>query len=182
MDNKPLVFLDIETTGMSPLNSRILEIGAIRVENNKITNTFKQLLTPKSPVPWFITKLTGITNEMVWDAPEFRSIADDLELFLDDAIFVAHNVNFDYSFIEMEFNKINRKFNMSKLCTVKLSRQLYPKQYRHNLDSIIRAHKIKVASRHRALDDALVLYEFYKIALRDHGQKTVNTCNKLLIN
>ncbi len=162
------------------MNSRVLEIGAIRVEDGEVTRTYKELLSPEMPVPWYITKLTGITNEMVWDSPSFTAIAHELELLLSDAIFIAHNVSFDYSFIKMEFEKLNRNFNMDRLCTVKLSRSLYPKQIKHSLDAIIKAHDIKVASRHRALDDAKVLYDFFNIAFAEHGLKAFAAMNRNL--
>ncbi len=179
MTHRPLVFLDIETTGGTPLNSRVLEIGALRMENNTIVDTFSQLIQPEQQVPWWITKLTGITDEMVWDAPTFQGVASSLELFLSDAIFVAHNVNFDYGFIKAEFERIGGSFTMDRLCTVKLSRALYPKQKRHNLDSVIEAHNIQVESRHRALDDAKVMVEFFKKSLQEHGLNTYAAIDKL---
>jgi DNA polymerase III epsilon subunit-like protein len=94
MTHKPLVFLDIETTGGSPYDSRITEIGALRVEDGEVVGTFSQLLNPEQKVPWFITNLTGITDDMLWDQPLFAGVSDDLEYFLRDSIFVAHNVNF----------------------------------------------------------------------------------------
>ena len=118
---------------MSARHSRITEIGALRVEDNKIVGTFKQLINPEERVPSFITGLTGITNEMLWDAPTFRGIADDLELFLDGALFIAHNVSFDYNFIKMEFERIGYTFNMDRACSAKLSRKLYPEHRSHAL-------------------------------------------------
>src|SRR5882757_4236946 len=165
MTHKPFVFLDIETTGGSPLSSRITEIGAVRVEDDKVVGTFNELVNPEQHVPSFITKMTGISDDMLWDAPLFRGIADDLELFLDGAIFVAHNVNFDYSFIKAAYGEIGARFNMDRLCTARLSRRLYPDQPRHNLDTIIERHGFVVKDRHRALDDAKVLFDFYQKAL-----------------
>src|SRR6476661_8093296 len=130
MQQRPLVFLDIETTGGSPLTSRITEIGALRVEEGKVVGKFNQLINPEQHVPSFITKLTGISDDMLWEAPLFRHIASDLELFLNDAIFIAHNVNFDYSFIKAAFTEIGSKFDSDRMCTAKLSRRLYPDQMR----------------------------------------------------
>jgi DNA polymerase-3 subunit epsilon len=181
MLDKPFVFLDIETTGGSPNYSRITEIGAIRVENGEISHEYSQLLQPDQAVPGFITKLTGITNEMLWDAPHFRDIRDDLDLLLDGALFVAHNVNFDYSFIKAEYAHIGERFDINRFCTARLSRKLYPSQGRHNLDTVIRAHGIKVKDRHRALDDAKALHEFYKSALQEHGERVHTEIQKLII-
>jgi DNA polymerase-3 subunit epsilon len=182
MQHRPLVFLDIETSGGSPAGSRITEIGALRVEDGKVSGTFSQLLNPEMKMPWFITKLTGITDEMLWDQPLFAGIADDLEYFLRDAIFIAHNVNFDYSFIKSEFGRMGSEFNMDRFCTARLSRRLYPDQRRHNLDTLIEVHDIKVANRHRALDDATALHEFYKIALDKHGLKLYTEIEKVMVH
>jgi DNA polymerase-3 subunit epsilon len=181
MTHKPLVFLDIETTGGSPYDSRITEIGALRIENGEVVGTFSQLLNPEQKVPYFITKLTGITDDMLWDQPLFRGIADDLEYFLRDSIFVAHNVNFDYSFIKEEYKRQGGVFNMDRFCTARLSRKLYPDQGRHNLDTVIEAHNIPVKNRHRALDDATALHEFYKHALEEHGLRVFAEINGIMV-
>jgi DNA polymerase-3 subunit epsilon len=128
MNHRPFVFLDIETTGGSPLSARITEIGAVRVENNQITRTFNKLINPEQNVPGYITRLTGIDDSMLWDAPLFKSIADELDMLLNGAIFIAHNVSFDYSFIQAEYQRVGSPFAMDRLCTVRLSRHLYPDQ------------------------------------------------------
>lgn len=166
-----MVFLDIETTGASARNSRITEIGAIRVEDNSVVATFKQLVNPETLVPAFITRMTGISNEMVWKAPTFKAVASQLEDFLSGSIFVAHNVNIDYSFIKAEYQRLGINFNMDRLCTVQLSRKLYPEHRSHALDRVIERMGIEVANRHRAYDDAEVLWKFiqheqHKDALR----------------
>lgn len=160
--HRPLVFLDIETTGASAWNSRITEIGALRVENHQVVATFKQLINPETPIPPFITRMTGISNDMVWEAPTFKGIADDLELFLSDAVFIAHNVGFDYGFIKAEYARIGNSFNMDRLCSVQLSRKLYPEHRSHKLDSVIERLGITVENRHRALDDAEVIWKFFQ--------------------
>jgi DNA polymerase-3 subunit epsilon len=181
MQHRPLVFLDIETTGGSPVSSRITEVGALRVEDGKVVSKFSQLVNPEQHVPSFITNLTGISDDMLWDAPLFRSIAADLELFLDGAIFIAHNVSFDYSFIKAAFEEMGSKFNMDRMCTARLSRKLYPDQPRHNLDTIIERHGFVVADRHRAYDDAKVLFEFYEKAVAEHGLEAYRAMEHLLV-
>lgn len=166
---KPLVFLDIETTGASAARSRVLEIGAVRVENGQEVARLSQLVFPEEHVPAFITRLTGISNQMVQDSPLFVGVADELDRLMEGAVFVAHNVNFDYSFIKMEYQRLGRVFSYDKLCTVRLSRALYPNQTRHNLDTIIATHNLLVAARHRALDDALVLHQFYQKVHAEYG-------------
>lgn len=181
MKHSPLVFLDIETTGMSPQFSRITEIGALRVEDHKIVGTFKQLINPEQPIPGFITKMTGISNEMVWEAPTFVGIADELELFLSDAIFVAHNVNFDYSFIKSEYARIGNDFSMERLCSAKLSRRLYPEQRSHRLDKVIERLGIRVTNRHRAYDDAEVIWKFFQAEFARLGVELFSEMDKLLM-
>jgi DNA polymerase-3 subunit epsilon len=118
---------------------------------------------------------------MLWDAPTFAGIADDLEYFLRDAIFIAHNVSFDYSFIKAEYGRRGGAFDMDRFCTARLSRRLYPDQGRHNLDTVIQAHNIQVRNRHRALDDATALHEFYKSALNEHGQRVFAEINHIMV-
>lgn len=179
VNHRPLVFLDIETTGLGPPGARITEIGALRVENGMIVKTYKQLINPEVNIPSFITRLTGITNEMLWDSPTFKGIADDLELFLDGSLFIAHNVNFDYGFIKAEFERIGYKFSMDKACTVKLSKKLYPEHRSHALDRIIERLGIDVANRHRAYDDAEVLWKFFDSEVEKNGLEVFKTLTKI---
>ena len=178
--HRPLVFLDIETTGLSAREGRITEIGALRVENHKVTATFKQLINPEVAIPPFITRLTGITNEMLWESPTFRTIADELDVFLDGALFVAHNVGFDYSFIKAEFEKVgNKNFAMDRACTAKLSRRLYPEHRSHALDRIIERMNLDVVNRHRAYDDAEVLWKFFQAEYAKRDLELFLHVNKL---
>lgn len=181
MTHRPMVFLDIETTGGSPADSRITEIGALRVENNQVVGQYSQLLDPQQPVPSFITRLTGITDDMVHGCPTFAAIADELDDFLQDAIFVAHNVSFDYGFIKESFRRHGTPFNKDRFCTARLSRRLYPEQRRHNLDTLIKVHDIAVANRHRALDDASALYEFYMKAVAQHGLQVFAAITAIMV-
>ncbi len=177
MNHRPLVFLDIETTGGSPRYSRITEIGALRVESGKIVGQFKQLINPEERVPSFITNLTGISDDMLWDAPLFKGIADELEVFFDDALFIAHNVNFDYSFIKMEFERIGQKFNMDRACSARLSRKLYPEHKSHALDRLIERMGLNVTNRHRAYDDAEVIWKFFSAELSKRELEVYSAIN-----
>lgn len=181
MNHRPLVLLDIETTGGSATNSRITEIGALRVENGKIVGKYQQLINPEEPIPYFITNLTGIDDAMVWEAPTFRGIADELELFLSDAIFVAHHAIFDYSFIKMEFERIGYKFNMDRICSAKVSRRLYPEHKSHALDRIIERLHIDVTNRHRAYDDAEVIWKFFDSEIQRDELKLMSALDKTII-
>ena len=181
MQSRPLVFLDVETTGASSTTSRVLEIGALRVEGGKVVKKFKQLIDPTEYVSSFITGLTGITNDDVYGKPIFAQIADELEEMLQEAVFVAHNAGFDYAFIQKEFKLIGTKFTADRLCTVRLSRKLFPMQKSHRLDELIRIHGYQVENRHRAYDDAEVLFKFYQDMVIKHGPDLHGTLDRLLM-
>lgn len=156
----PLVFVDIETNGLNHVRGRVIEVAAIRVENGKVTKKFNSLIDPETELPYFITNLTGITTNDVKGAPTFMQIADELHEVMDGAVFVAHNVRFDYSFLKQEFKRLNRSFLPKQLCTVKLSRALYPHERSHKLQSLIDRHGFTYSARHRAYDDAAILWQF----------------------
>ncbi len=155
-----LVFVDVETNGMSHVSGRVIEVGAIRVENGQVTQTFNKLIDPEVAIPQFISRLTGINQADVTGAPTFSMVADELYDILRGAVFVAHNVRFDYSFIKQEFKRVGKSFSPRQLCTVKLSRALYPDQSSHKLQSLIERHGFAASRRHRAFDDADVLRQF----------------------
>jgi DNA polymerase-3 subunit epsilon len=161
LKHKPLVFVDIETTGGRYTTSHILDIGIIRVENGVVVQKINQLVQPNAQIPYFITKLTGITNEMVWDQPQFQTLAPALETIFKDAVFIAHNVNFDYRFFKQEFKRVGITFNSDRMCTVKLSRRLHPEHRGHSLDRIIERMGLTVTHRHRGYDDAEVIWKFF---------------------
>ena len=165
----PVVFVDIETTGGSYRSSRVLEIAAIRFEDGKITRQFSTLLDPETYIPSQITALTGIRQSDVKGKPLFADIADELADIMQGAVFIAHNVRFDYSFIKQEYAMLGRSFSPKLLCTVRLSRALYSTQKGHSLAKLIERHHITVSSRHRALDDAMAMLEFTQIAFKEHG-------------
>lgn len=166
-------FLDIETTGGNPQRDRITEIG-IRFwrcgsEGGEVVGEWQTLLNPETRISTFIERLTGISNEMVADAPRFEDIADELEQQLDGVIFVAHNARFDYSFIKAEFRRLGKLFGAKVLCTVRLSRALYPDAERHNMDTLIARHNLPQVERHRAMGDVTAMLAFFEHALAEHG-------------
>ncbi len=163
-----LAFVDIETTGIRSSYDRIIEIGILRVEDGELVGTFNSLVNPQSYLPKEITQLTGITQQDIETAPTFRSIKDEVIELLADCTFVAHNVRFDYAFLKHEFLRERITYSSKHFCTVRLSRILFPKWQRHNLDAVINECNIACENRHRAFDDAKVLYEFYQ-----HIQKTL---------
>ena len=148
------VVVDVETTGGRGDGHRVTEIGAVKVKNGIIINKFATLLNPQRTIPSNIVRLTGIAPAMVADAPYFADIADEFEAFMADAIFVAHNVEFDYGFIASEFRRIGRPFRYPKLCTCASMRKLYPGQRSYSLAALCRAYDIPLQQHHRALCDA----------------------------
>lgn len=164
--------IDIETTGGLYKRDKITEIAIVITDGQKIIDQYDTLVNPGISIPPNITRITGITNEMVVDAPPFYEIAKKVVEFTKDCIFVAHNVQFDYSFIQNEFSSLGYSFSMKRLCTVKLSRKSFPKLNSHSLGNLIRHFKIEVANRHRALDDALATtIIFHKIFKLSDGLK-----------
>jgi DNA polymerase-3 subunit epsilon len=148
------VVVDVETTGGRGENHRVTEIGAVKVRDGQVVDRFQTLLNPQRPIPAGITRLTGISQEMVANAPYFADVADDFDAFLDNSIFVAHNVEFDYGFIAGEFARIGRPFRFPKLCTCASMRKLYPGHRSYSLASLARAYDIPLKQHHRAMCDA----------------------------
>ncbi|MFN7887213.1 MAG: PolC-type DNA polymerase III, partial [Betaproteobacteria bacterium] len=152
-----LAFVDVETTGTSPSRERVTEVGVVLVEADgaeRRVAEWSSLVNPGVPIPPEIQWLTGITNEMVRAAPRFADIAADLAARLHEAVFVAHNARFDYGFLRAEFARVGIDFRARTLCTVRLSRALYPERGPHSLDAIVARLGLDAAGRHRALGDA----------------------------
>ena len=143
--------VDIETTGHS---SKITEISVFIFNGKKIIDEYTTLVNPECVIPPFITNLTGITNAMVGRAPKFFEIAKKVQEITEDCIFVAHNVNFDYSFIAHQLNQQGYRFNARKLCTVRLSRKIFEDLPSYSLGNLCRSLDIQVNNRHRAMGDA----------------------------
>ena len=160
-----LAFLDLETTGTSPTRDRIIEVGILRVEDNVMTDKFESLVDPDVYLPPEITMLTGIQSEELNLAPTMRAIKDKIDELTQDAVVVAHNARFDISFLKAEYDRLGDSFKNKSLCTARLSRSLFPRFRRHNLDSIIERYGFDPGLRHRAFSDAKVLWDFYKMLL-----------------
>ncbi len=156
-----IAFIDTETTGLSVTADRIIEIGIIRVEDYQIVDTFTTLINPERHVSSEIERITGISSQSLKDAPLFSDVKDTIQNLLKDCVFVAHNARFDYGFLRNEFKRCNTSFSAKQCCTVKLSRVLFPDIRRHNLDAIIERFGFVAKRRHRALDDAKILLDFY---------------------
>jgi len=167
-----LAFIDRESTGGNPLIDRITEIGVVEVEGDRVS-TWSTLVNPERPIPQFIQQLTGIRNEMVEDAPTFTQVAEELAERLQGRLFIAHNARFDYGFVKNEFQRLGQRFRADVLCTVRLSRRLFPEHPRHNLDSLIARHGLQTGDRHRALADADLIWQFWRLLQRDRGEDAV---------
>ncbi|MES2749006.1 MAG: exonuclease domain-containing protein [Patescibacteria group bacterium] len=167
------VFVDVETTGSHARYGQIIEIGIIRVEDGVITDRYETLINPGVSISPFITTITGISNSDVHDKPTFDEVALEIKQLLEGAIFVAHNARFDYGFIKTEFKRLGITFNAKTLCTVKISRQLFPRQKSHSLENIIAAHGLVVTARHRAYADCEALVLFLQSAQQSHTRERI---------
>jgi DNA polymerase-3 subunit epsilon len=148
------VVVDVETTGGTGDQHRITELAAVKVRGEEIVERYQTLVNPQRPIPAGITRLTGITDAMVVDAPVFADIADDYTEFMEDAIFVAHNVNFDYGFVSREYARLGRPFRHPKLCTCASMRRLYPGLSSYSLGALCNEFQSPLKQHHRALCDA----------------------------
>lgn len=155
--------VDIETTGGLVKRDKITEIAIVLHDGEKVIDQYQTLINPERSIPAFITGLTGITNEMVADAPLFCEVAKEIVLKTEGAVFVAHNARFDYGFLREEFARLGYTYTRKQLCTVRLSKKMLPQLKSHSLDSLIRHFDLDVDKRHRALDDALATAEVFKI-------------------
>ena len=160
LDHTCVVF-DIETTGFSPLKNRIIEIGAVRVEEGRIVDKFSSFVNPDVPIPFEIVKLTGINDNMVLDAPKIDRVLPEFLEFCRGAVMVAHNAGFDISFIKENARQQGLEFNPTVLDTVSLARVLLPNLNRFKLDTVAKELKINLANHHRAVDDAGATAEIF---------------------
>jgi DNA polymerase-3 subunit epsilon len=156
-----LVFIDLETTGANAAGDRITEIGIVTVDTDGSVTRWATLVNPERPIPPFIQGLTGINDAMVQHAPVFQTLADDLLVRLQDGLFIAHNARFDYGFLRNAFQEAGHSLRCDVLCTVKLSRKLFPAEAKHNLDALIARHALAPDGRHRALADADLLWQLW---------------------
>jgi len=164
--DRDLVCIDLETTGGNATWHRIIEIGTVEMDRDGAVREWSTLVNPGVRIPPQISAFTGITNEMVADAPRFEDVQRELRERLAGRLFVAHNARFDYGFVRREYARIDQRFVARVLCTVKLSRRLFPEQPRHNLDAVMARHGLDCSARHRALGDARVLAELLQVLRR----------------
>lgn len=173
--------VDLETTGGDLLNDRITEIGIIFCDVDGRVERFSTLVNPGRPIPRFIQSLTGINDAMVADAPSFAMLADELLARLQERLFIAHNARFDYGVLGNEFRRLGLPFRSDVLCTVRLSRRLYPQYQRHSLDQLIARHQLQMPQRHRALADADALCQFLQLSRQALGDEVVQLAAEELL-
>jgi DNA polymerase-3 subunit epsilon len=153
----PVACVDLETTGGLAAQHRVIEVGIVLLEGGQVVEEWSSLVQPGIRIPSAIAAFTGIDDAMVADAPPFAEVAPAVRQRLQGRLFVAHNARFDYGFLRTEFRRLGGKFAAPVLCTVKLSRGLYPQHRRHNLDTLMERFRLDCSARHRALGDAQVL-------------------------
>ena len=177
----PFIVVDVETSGSHPQNNRIIEIACVTTIGGEITDTFSSLINPHQAIPYFIATMTGITNEMVFTAPELEEVIPKVETIFNqtNAVFVAHNAKFDWSFVLESFNLAGlRQPKIPRLCTLKLSRRLLEKSLKKNVGSLSNYFDVQIKERHRAGGDATatayILNELMTIANNDHNIETID--------
>jgi len=160
------IIIDIETTGNNYKFSSITELAIYQHNGQKITNQYSTLINPGIDIPYYITKLTGINNEMVKDAPRFHEVAKTIVELTAGRTFIAHNVKFDYGFIKEEFARLGYNYNSKTLCTVQLARKLLPGHKSYSLGKLCSDLRIEINGRHRASGDALATVKLFEILLQ----------------
>lgn len=166
--------VDIETTGGHASANGITEISVFVHDGQRVVKNFETLINPQQNIPRFITSLTGIDNDMVAGAPTFDEIADVLFEILNENIFIAHNVNFDYSFIKHQFKQSGYELNAKKLCTVRLGRKVFPGLPSYSLGNLCRSLKINIENRHRAGGDAKATVQLFEYMLANGAQEHID--------
>lgn len=169
--SRSYVAFDLETTGLRPACDRILEIGAVRIENGQATGTYETLVCHSLPIPASITELTGITDEMTADAPDLKTAVEGFLAFAQDSVLLGHNVNFDYRFMKQNVVRLGGKFERSGLDTLAIARVCLPMVQGKSLDRLAAWYGIGQQHHHRALDDARTAAGIYERMREEFAQK-----------
>ena len=165
--------VDLETTGGTPETGRIIEIGIVLLDDFEVVDSFSALVDPGMPIQPFVQNLTGITDEMVCGKPQFSAFAERVAQFLNERIFVAHNVQYDIRFMRTELRRCCIKYDPPRLCTVKLSRRFFPGLPSYSLHNLVTSLELPDFKHHRALDDALAAAEILKLAMKKAGPEKI---------
>ncbi|MFJ1474657.1 exonuclease domain-containing protein [Capnocytophaga cynodegmi] len=169
--------LDIETTGGKYNEEGITEIAIYRYDGHKVVDQFISLVNPEREIQPFVTKLTGINNKMLQNAPKFYEIAKRIVEITENCTIVAHNASFDYRILQTEFRRLGYEFSRTSLCTVELSQQLIPGKESYSLGKLTRSLGIPVSEQHRASGDALATIKLFKYLLEKDSKKNIITCS-----
>jgi DNA polymerase-3 subunit epsilon len=177
------IVTDVETTGSDPIKNRITEIGCVAVNGGEIIDEFSSLINPHQYIPSFIVNMTGITNEMAARAPEsYKVVPEAAKIFnFPNPIFVAHNVKFDFSFVQQTFIRENYRFDLPQLCTLKLARKMLPQDMKKNVGSLAKYFGIPILNRHRAFGDAeATAYILIELLEKASNEYNINEIDQLL--
>src|SRR4051812_5054241 len=174
----PYAIVDIETTGGHASANGITEVAIYVHDGTQVVETYQTLINPGQPIPYYISGLTGITDAMVKDAPQFWEVADRIYDLLKDNIFIAHNVNFDYSFLKSELANCGFDLTTNKLCTVRLSRKIFPGLDSYGLGKICGYLDIKIENRHRADGDAAATVTLFEKLLANDKENLITKALK----
>jgi len=173
--------IDIETTGLSKSYHKITEIAAAKVRNNKITKTYQTLVDPEVKIPRFITRLTGIDDDMVKDSPKIYEVLPDFQKFLSHDIFVAHNATFDYGFLNFNLDThFNQTIPNNKLCTRKLANRILPELPRKRLADLCEYFNIKNKNAHRAMADVQATHQIFTNMLNILNKKGIKDTKDII--
>jgi DNA polymerase-3 subunit epsilon len=166
--------VDIETTGSTPQSAGITEIAIVIHNGVEVTGKYVTLINPRHKIPPFIVNMTGISDEMVAAAPLFEEVAPQIYNLLNGRVFVAHNVSFDYSFVHYLLGRSGFQWSAPKLCTIRLSRRVFPGLEKYGLGSLTRDLGIKIEGRHRAWGDAAATAQVLTMAIEKEGMQPIH--------
>jgi DNA polymerase-3 subunit epsilon len=172
---QPVAFVDVETTGGRAGWDRVIDIGIVAATGGVFEYEWSTLVNPGVRVPDAIRELTGISEEMLAEAPPFEAVAAELLARLRGRLFVAHNARFDYGFLRGECKLAGLKYSGDVACTVRLSRRLFPDEATHGLDALIQRHALECGRRHRALPDAQALWQFWSVLGAQFDRERIET-------
>ena len=167
--------VDIETTGSTPQSAGITEIAIVIHNGVEVTGKYVTLINPRHKIPPFIVNMTGISDAMVAEAPLFEEVAPQIYNLLNGRVFVAHNVSFDYSFVHFLLGRSGFQWSAPKLCTIKLSRRVFPGLEKYGLGSLTRDLGIKIEGRHRAWGDAAATAQVLTMAIAKEGMNPIHS-------
>jgi len=175
MKKNLFAIVDIETTGSLPKQDRITEIAIALHDGHKVVETFETLINPERPIPRNITQITGISDNMVETAPKFHEVARRIVEMTEGAVFVAHNVRFDYHFLQAQYASLGFQYKRQKMCTIRLAKKAFPGLRRYGLDALSRHFSIVNNGRHRAMGDVMATVQIFEKALQNTDPSVLNT-------